>query len=105
MKKILIVFGFAIAGFSTQAQTSKIVVFIPKTNICYEASDISTSSNGKTTTLKIGNAISVEPTPERLAVANDCQKGEFQNDDSHGGTHNVTCDETVNATCFCTGVK
>lgn len=90
---------------AAKAQSQNTVVYIPEINTCYEASGISSSSNGQTLTLQIFDATRVEPTRDRLRLANDCTRGEFVNDNTQGGTHNVDCDVTVNATCFCTGVK
>ena len=105
MKKVLIICGIAIIGFSARAQTGKVVVYIPKTNACYQAGAISSSVNGTTLTLKMSNSVAVEPNAELLKLASSCTKGEFRNDDTRGGTHNVECDQTVAQTCFCTGVK
>jgi hypothetical protein len=105
MKKVLIVCGIAIIGYSSKAQTGKVVVYIPKTNTCYEAGAISSAVNRTTLTLKISNAFAVEPTAALVKSASSCTKGEFRSDDTHGGTHNVECDQTVAQTCFCTGVK
>ena len=108
MKKKCFVVGCVVAIASTltaQVKAGKVVVFIPQTNACYEASAISTSSDGKTLTLKMKDAVEVKPTADRMKLANACTKGEFRNDDVHGGTHNVECDVTVAVTCFCTGVK
>jgi len=104
MKKILIATA-CILAVQAKAQTGKTVVYIPATNACYEASSISTVSNGGILTLTINDAVAATPTSERIKVASSCTKGEFRNDDSHGGTHNVDCDETVATTCFCTGKK
>lgn len=105
MKKILIAFGCLLACVSAKAQSQKTVVYIPTTNVCYESTGISVVSNGQTLTLKINNATRVDPTRGRLMSASDCTRGEFRNDDTQGGTHTIDCDVTVNATCFCTGVK
>lgn len=105
MKKILFAFGCVLMATAAKAQSQNTVVYVPKTNTCYEASGISSSSNGQTLTLQIYNATRVEPTRDRLKLASDCQRGEFINDNTQGGTHNVECDVTVNSTCFCTGVK
>ena len=105
MKKMFFVFGCVLVAATVKAQSQNTVVYIPATSACYLSSGTSTSSNGQTLTLSIYNAIGVEPTRDRLKMANDCQRGEFINDNTQGGTHNVDCDVTVNATCFCTGVK
>lgn len=94
-----------VAAVSAKAQSQNTVVYIPETQTCYLASGVSCSTNGNLLTLSIYNAVGVPVTQQRLSLATDCTRGEFVNDDTHGGTHNVECDTTVNATCFCTGAK
>ena len=105
MKKILFLFVCMIAAASSKAQSQNRVVYIPATQACYLASGISTATNGNVLTLTIYNAVGVPRTPQRVQMASECTRGEFINDNTQGGTHNVECDTTVNATCFCTGAK
>lgn len=105
MKNFAFIICLLVFGTTAKAQSGKVVVYIPKTNVCYEASEVGTSTNGTTLTLKMADAVLVETTEERTKLANDCTKGEFTNDNSNGGTHNIECDESVATTCFCTGVK
>jgi len=105
MKKIMIAMVCGLSGIAAKAQTGTKIVYIPQTASCYETTSTATVTNGNILILKMTNATSVQSTRERVAVATDCTKGEFQNDDTHNGTHNIQCDITVDATCFCTGVK
>lgn len=105
MKKIIGSIVLLVGAISAKAQSGNVVVFIPKTNSCYEAGAISTSGQGNILELKIVAAEPVEATPDRMKLASDCQKGEFISDETNGGTHNVSCDESVATTCFCTGIK
>ncbi|HLF52319.1 hypothetical protein [Flavobacterium sp.] len=109
MKKILFAFGCVIAfGSAIKAQESKggIVVYIPKTNTCFEASSTSISKEGSTLSLTIKDAIQVEPTKDRIMSASACNKGAVIDvKDEGGGNHTINCDSSVATTCFCTGAK
>ena len=105
MKKNLILLGCLLSVAVAKAQSQNRVVYIPETQVCYLGSGIAVAQNGNTLTLSINNAVGVPATPQRIQMANDCTKGELINDETHQGTHILTCDTSVNVTCFCTGAK
>jgi len=109
MKKILIVLVCTLAGIAAKAQVQPhgypYVLYIPSTNACYEGTGVSSATNGNYLVFHLFNAVSVIPTQTRMNIANSCAKGQLINDDNQSGTHNINCDETINETCFCVGIK
>ncbi|HLF52338.1 MAG TPA: hypothetical protein VI621_08600 [Flavobacterium sp.] len=97
-------FGCVIAfGSAIKAQEGKTIVYIPKLNTCFEAAAISTSIEGNILTLKMEEAVKVEPTKERIMSASMCQKGAVIDVKNASGTYSVSCDSSVATTCLCVG--
>ena len=106
MKKIVIVLACILGGITAKAQSQQtVVVYLPATGACYEATGTSATTNGNYLFLSIFNGVPVNPTRERIKVASNCTKGEVRDVRDEFGTYKVECDEDVNVTCFCTGVK